>query len=133
MTRLSAVEWDIIDARVRAAVTAHGLPTASLGFLYLVLEQFFPGRSGDYSEIVTDGSNDRGIDAIEIIEGDDQALVYLFQSKYRDGQKTTDKTINEAEVLRISTFLHEVFDKSDHLRSSCTCRSRPRCPSSQPC
>jgi hypothetical protein len=118
MARLSAVEWDIIDARVRAVVTAHGLPTASLGFLYLVLEQFCPGRSGDYSEIVTDGSNDRGIDAIEIIESSDQALVYLFQSKYRDGQKTTDKTINDAEVLRISTFLHEVFDKSDHLRKT---------------
>lgn len=118
MAGLSAVEWDIIDARVRAAMTVHKLKTASLGFLYLVLEQFFPGRPGDYGEIVTDGSNDRGIDAIEITEGNDQAVVHLFQSKYRDGQKSTDKTINDAEVLKISTFLHEVFDKSDHLRKT---------------
>lgn len=116
MARLSSVEWDIIDARVRSAVAAHVLRTPSLGFLYLVLEQFFPGRSGEYTDMVTDGSNDRGIDAIEIIERDDQAEVYLFQAKYREGQNSTDKTINDAEVLKISSFLHELFDKSDPLR-----------------
>ncbi len=118
MAKLSAVEWDIINARVCSAVSAHGLRTASLGFLYLVLDQFFPGRSGDFGDIITDGSNDRGIDAIEIIEKDDQAEVYLFQAKYREGQGGTDKTINDGEVLKISAFLHEVFEKSDNLKAS---------------
>ncbi len=112
---MSAVEWDIVDARVRSAMSVHGLRTASLGFLYLVLDQFFPGRSGQHADIVTDGANDRGIDAIEIIEQQDQAEIYLFQAKYREGPNTTDKTINDAEVLKILSFVHDLFDKSGNL------------------
>ncbi len=115
MARLSAVEWDIIDARVRKAVASRHLPNLSRGFLCVVLEQFFPGRAGDHADMITDGGNDRGIDAIEIIEKDAQAEVYLFQGKYRESQATTDKTINDTEILKISAFLHELFDKSEDL------------------
>lgn len=115
MARLSAVDWDIINARVCSTIAARGLRTTSLGFLHLVLDQIFPGRVGDHAEIITDGSNDRGIDAIEIIEKDDCADVILLQSKYREGVTTTDKTINDSEVLKISSFLHALFDKSEQL------------------
>lgn len=115
MERLSAVEWDIVNGRVQAAVTAHGLRNSSLGFLHVVLEQFFPGRNGGFTEIITDGGNDLGIDAIEVIERGDQAEVLLFQSKYRDSLKSADRTINDADVLKISSFLHALFDKSEHL------------------
>lgn len=115
MARLSAVDWDIINARVRATAAARGLRTSSLGFLHLVLDQLFPGRAGDHAEIITDGSNDRGIDAIEILEKEGCADVIVLQAKYRDGVSTTDKTINDNEVLKISSFLHALFDKCEQL------------------
>ncbi len=115
MARLTAVDWEIIHARVKRAVAVRGLPSLSLGFLHLVLEQTLPGRNSDYADMITDGSNDRGIDAIEIIEGDGQADVLLFQAKYREFAATTDRTINDAEVLKISAFLHEIFDKCERL------------------
>lgn len=115
MARLSAVEWDIIDARVRKAVAVRRLSNLSRGFLYVVLEQYFPGRTSDHADMITDGGNDRGIDAIEIIDREAQAEVYLFQGKYRESLATTDKTINDAEVLKISAFLSELFDKSEDL------------------
>ena len=115
MGRPSSVEWDIIEARADRAVSTHRLRTSSLGFLYVVLEQFLPGRDSDYSEMVTDGSNDRGIDAVAIVVQDDQAEVLLFQAKYRDSLKTTDKTINDSDALKIISFLHDLFAKSDEL------------------
>lgn len=115
LARLTAVDWEIIHARVRRVVSARGLPSHSLGFLHVVLEQLLPGRNSDYADMITDGSNDRGIDAVEVLEGDGQADVLLFQAKYRETLATTDKTINDAEVLKISAFLHELFDKSEAL------------------
>ena len=115
MAKPSAVEWDIIEARVQQAVETNRLRNASLGFLYLVLEQFLPGRESEFSEIVTDGSNDRGIDAIDIVTRDGDAEITLFQAKYRDTIKTADKTINDAEILKIIAFLHELFSKSEEL------------------
>lgn len=115
MKRLTAVEWDIVNARVTSAVREFDLRNSSAGFLYVVLEQFFPGRSGGFSEIVTDGGNDLGVDAIEVIEHETRAEIWIFQSKYRDSLKTVTKTINDADVLKISHFLHSLFDKNQHL------------------
>jgi hypothetical protein len=118
LQKLTAVEWDIITAKVKNTTSQYSLNSDNLGFLYLVLEQFFPGRSNDLAEIVTDGSNDRGIDAIEIIEKDERAEIFLFQSKYRKEKNNESKTINDAEVLKIFSFLQDVCDKADALKNT---------------
>jgi hypothetical protein len=118
MERLTAVEWDIVSARVKAAVAVHRLPTSSRGFLQVALEQFFPGRSGGFSEIITDGGNDLGIDAIEILEHGDRAEILVFQAKYRDALKSADKTINDSDVLKILNFFHALFEKATYLRET---------------
>lgn len=118
MGKLSKIDWDIIDARVRASVERHKFPTASIGLLSIVIEQLFPDIQDRLQEAITDGPDDRGIDAIHVIEGELQAEVYLFQSKYRDTHKSCDRTINDAEILKISLFINELFDKSKALLSS---------------
>lgn len=112
MTSLSAVEWDIIEARTSAVMSERGVQQRSTGFLYLVLDQLFPGRSADFSGMVTDGGNDLGVDAIEIIENDDRAEVIIVQSKHRDSMKSSSRTINESEILKISSFFECIFSKS---------------------
>lgn len=109
--KLTAVEWDIVSARVRCAQHTHGLRNATEAFLFVVLEQFFPGRSDAFTEIVTDGGNDLGIDAIEILEKENRAQIYVFQSKYRESVKSTDKTINDSSVLKLLHFFHALFNK----------------------
>ncbi|MDK1386526.1 AIPR family protein [Sinorhizobium sp. 8-89] len=115
MPAVSALEWDIIDARVSAAKDRYQLSGLSLAFLYLVLEQYFPDRSSDYPEMIVDGGNDLGVDAIEILEREDRAEVLIFQSKHRTSLNSTDRTINDNEVLKIGSFLHALFDKEDRL------------------
>lgn len=124
MAKLSKIDWDIIDARVRAARAEHGLPTLSMGLLLLVLNQFFPAAGDELLEAITDGPGDRGVDAIQIIEGNDSAEVYIFQSKYRESVITTEKTVNDAEALKISLFLEELFDKSKNLGNLANLRLR---------
>lgn len=118
MATLSRVEWDIIDARVRKEVDARRLRTASLGFLRLVLNSYFPDRSGDFDEIITDAPNDQGIDAIEIVHQDHRAEIFLFQSKYRQERSGTDRTVNDAEILRALSFLRSLFDKAPALAAT---------------
>jgi hypothetical protein len=115
MKKLSKLDWDIIDERVRLAQTRHTFATPSIGLLAIVIEQLFPDIQDQLQEAITDGSDDRGIDAIHILEGDQQAEIYLFQSKYRDSHKSCDRTINDAEILKVSLFLTELFDKSETL------------------
>ncbi len=90
-------------------------PTKSWAFLWLVLDQFFPSAEEERIESITDGSHDRGVDAIHIIEKDDAAEVYLFQSKYRDSHSSTRKTINDNEALKLHSFIHDLFDRSEDM------------------
>lgn len=115
LKKLSNIDWDIIDARVRAAVERHTFSTPSIGLLSIVIEQIFPSIQDQLHEAITDGSDDRGIDAIHIIEGDEQAEIYLFQSKYRETYKSCDRTINDAEIMKIALFLSELFEKTEAL------------------
>lgn len=115
MPSVSPVEWDIVEARVAGTKARYALSKQSLAFLYLVLEQYFPDRSSDYPEIVVDGGNDLGVDAMEILERDERAEVFIFQSKHRTSLDSTDRTINDAEVLKIGSFLHSLFDKDERL------------------
>lgn len=98
MPSVSPIEWDIVEARVSKAMARYELQKPSLAFLYLVLEQYFPDRSSDYPEMIVDGGNDLGVDAIEILEREDRAEVFIFQSKHRTSLESTDRTINDGEV-----------------------------------
>jgi len=118
MGGLTPVEWDIIDARVRAETSRRKLRNASIGFLRLVLNSYFPARGGDFDEVITDGPNDQGIDAIEIVQNEHRAEVFLFQAKYRESPRGTDRTINDTEVMRGLVFLRSVFEKSIKVAST---------------
>lgn len=115
MNSISKMDWDIIDARVKAAHKKHPSVTKSVIFLSIVIEQIFPSTEEHLPEIITDGSEDRGVDGIHIIEGDVTADVFIFQSKYRESHATCQKTVNDSEVLKISLFLNELFDKAEAL------------------
>ncbi|MBS7698054.1 MAG: AIPR family protein [Cryobacterium sp.] len=115
MPAVSAVEWDIIEARVRATADRYNLKSPSLAFLFLVLDQFFPNRSSEFPEMAVDGGNDLGIDAIEIIDREEHAEIFIFQSKHRTSIKSTDRTINDSEVLKVGSFLNSLFEKNARL------------------
>lgn len=118
MKPISKMDWDIIDARVSKTCEKHQFPKKTVGFLAIVLGQIFPGHDDQLQEIITDGPDDRGIDAVHIIESESSAEVFLFQSKYRESQSTCHKTINDTEILKVSLFLNELFEKSEGLASS---------------
>ncbi len=110
--KITKIDWDIIDSHIEHEKNAFSFDKKSTALLSVVLKQIFPDIQDELLECITDGPDDRGIDAIHIVEGDMVAEVYIFQSKYRESQATTAKTINETEVLKISSFLDDLFNKS---------------------
>ena len=117
MPSISKMDYTIIDGRVKRAVQEHGLQTDSIGLLYVFMEQLFPGVLENSPEVITDGSDDRGIDALHIIESSEDAQIYLIQSKYRDNFASCNRTINDAEILKVSLFLNELFDQAETLNN----------------
>jgi hypothetical protein len=61
MVKLSKIDWDIVDARVRSTQAERKLPNLSTALLVLVLDQFFPAAGDEILESITDGPGDRGV------------------------------------------------------------------------
>lgn len=112
---VTQIDWDIIDARVKAERVDGSYKNDSFAFLSLVLKQLFPSIDDELVECITDGGDDRGVDAIHIVEAEDHAEIFLFQAKYRDSLKTTSRTINDSEILKLSLFLRQLFDRAAEL------------------
>ncbi|UKV12708.1 AIPR family protein [Thalassospiraceae bacterium SW-3-3] len=110
--KITKMDWDIIESHVEEETRRYSYDKKSTGLLSLSLQQLFPAIHDELLECITDGPDDRGIDAIHIVDGEDIAEIYIFQSKHRESLSTVQKTINETEILKISSFLDELFNKS---------------------
>lgn len=117
MHSISKMDFATIEARVNRSVQRRSLSTQSLGLLHIVIEQMFPSLLDTTPETITDGSDDRGIDAIHIVEGGNVADIYLLQCKYREKWSSCDKTINDGEIHKISHFLSELFNRAETLEA----------------
>ncbi len=87
-----------------------------MGVLWLALEQYFPSQETPFQEIITDGPDDRGVDAIHIVGDEDSSTVYIFQAKHRERIDSSGKTINVDEVLKTTSFVSDLVNKSDELK-----------------
>ena len=117
MAKISKIDWEIIDARVKSAKKSLGLPTLSTALLSITLEQLFPNIQDQLQEAITDGTDDQGVDAVHVVENETSAEIYLFQAKYRDRYESCGKTINDNEVIKVSHFVNQLFEKSNELTS----------------
>ena len=115
MTKISKLDWEIIDNRVTEAKNKSNYPTKSIALLSIILKQIFPDIQDQLLEAITDGTDDQGIDGIHIVEREKSAEVFLFQSKYRENHNSCSKTINDNEVIKISYFLTMLFEKCEKL------------------
>lgn len=85
MKQISKLDFDLISARIKTICTQHNLNNPTKGLLWLALQQYFPSQDTSFQEVITDGPDDRGVDAIHLVgEDDDNVVVYIFQSKYRE-------------------------------------------------
>ncbi|HEX6859673.1 MAG TPA: AIPR family protein [Caulobacteraceae bacterium] len=117
MPALTKLDWDVINGQVQSTRATHNLKTSSKALLWIALDQHFPTLQDDRLEIVTDGPDDRGIDAVHIVESDGYAEVFLFQCKCRESFEATDKTINDEDALKVFRFIDALFDRSPDLKA----------------
>lgn len=97
---------NILEHKVNKICTKMGCQP-SIGFIRLMLQEIFELSEIDIDESITDGSMDKGIDAVFEQENEDgENILYIVQSKYfQNPDKSLDEqTINKA-ILAISNYV----------------------------
>ena len=73
----------------------------------------------EIEDAITDGPDDRGIDAIFVDEGDGRNVIHLFQFKHVGSFAQAKKNFPSTEIDKLLSFCADVLSQESGMRSTC--------------
>jgi hypothetical protein len=104
-------EFSFLQRKVSSIKEEQELPNLGHAFGYLFLQEFY-NEIDDISEILTEGKDDLGIDAINI---DDENIIDIFQFKYTDKFENRTSKIKDADLDKLSTRIDQILNKQSEI------------------
>ncbi len=119
MELLTPLYFSSVIAKVEQYRVENQEKEISRAFSLFMIERMYPTKSEKNEFILTDGPQDRGIDAIYIRERDGRSYVDIVQFKYKNTLKSAQKNFEETELSKVFSFIHDLFDRSSELVRNC--------------
>jgi len=117
--RPTPLDWSVVTRRISAIRAENELPDNTKALAHLVLGSRHDLTGPEINDLITDGSDDRGIDAVFIDEKASGTCIRLYQFKCHESEKALERNFPSAETDKVLSFLDDLFDKSDLLKKSC--------------
>ncbi|MCB0028728.1 MAG: AIPR family protein [Anaerolineales bacterium] len=114
------IDWSQIEARITAYQDIYACPTRSQALAYVVIETELGLDTDDIIDVITDGADDRGIDAIFINEDSEIAEVHIFQFKCTPQFEKTKNNFPSNEIDKVLSFIEDLMEaERDPFRATC--------------
>lgn len=116
----SLLDWNALDNKVRSYIGQYddcvSLQTA---FNHVVLEYVLSLDPEEIEDSITDGSHDRGIDAVYVDEREGRNTIHLFQFKHASTFVKAKRNFPSNEIDKLLSFCSEVLDENMNLKKTC--------------
>lgn len=114
------LDWNALENRLKSYVDQFDqCPDKRNALSYLVIEQVLGVGLDEIEDAITDGSNDRGIDAVHIEDNDGATVIHLFQFKYVEEFKKAKNSFPSSEIDKLLSFVADLLDKDERMESTC--------------
>ncbi len=113
------LDWSQVNSRVSLFKKSQCLKSATEAFNYLCLDTILGIDLSEIASSITDGSGDRGIDAVFIDSRPEKLTIHLFQTKYVSKFESTKRNFPSNECDKILSFISECLQKSEGLKDTC--------------
>ena len=105
-------DWNILEERIQAVKNGYkDIDTRSKALTVICLSTIFDTSIDEAIDALTDGGNDRGIDALYIDNRDDRNDIHLFQSKCVDSFKNSVKNFPGSAVDKSIAFVTDLLNE----------------------
>ena len=94
-------------------------PTQHTAFSHVVMEYALGLDPEQIEDSITDGTDDRGIDAVFVDDRDGHNTIHLFQFKFAATFAKAKRNFPSSEIDKLLSFCADVLDESQHLKKSC--------------
>lgn len=114
------LDWNTLDHKVKAYLDpSAGVDKEQKAFPILMVASLLAVSDEEAEDSITDGSKDRGVDAVFIDDRDSRNSIHVFQFKYVDTFENTKKNFPSSEIDKLVSFFDDLLDLNNNLEKTC--------------
>ncbi len=88
-------------------------------FSHVVLEYSLSIDPEEIEDAITDGSKDRGIDAVYVDDREGRNIIHLYQFKYATTFENANKNFPSSEIDKLLSFITDLLNQNSNLKNTC--------------
>ena len=113
------LDWGNVESACQRLATSLELSDNREAFSLLCLSEILRIDFDEARGALTDGSDDRGIDAVYLEESSNNKVIHLFQFKYHGSFSREGRNFPSSEVDKIISFVADCFGQADGFLNTC--------------
>lgn len=113
------IDWSQVETKVTAYAEQFDYETKSLALNHILLEYLFYLSPEEIGDAITDGSQDRGVDAVHIETQGSKRIFHLFQIKHVESFEKSNNNFPSSEIDKLLSFINDVLRKDTSLKGYC--------------
>lgn len=117
--RATLLDWSQVKSVINEFKVSNDLADDAQAFSYFALSKILKIDDAEIAASITDGGDDRGIDAVYIDSRPEARRIHLFQFKHVADFKKADNNFPSNEVDKIATFLDDCFRQDEAMEQNC--------------
>jgi len=114
------IDWNAISYKIKSYIgeTLY-CTTPNRAFTYMALEYLLALSPEEIEDAITDGPNDRGIDAVYVDERDGRNVIHLFQFKHVNTFERAKRNFPSTEIDKLLSFCADLLNKERGMKKNC--------------
>ena len=114
------LDWNSLTHKVKSYVGEHPFCSSPKpAFTYMLLEYLLSLTAEEIENSITDGSKDRGIDAVFVDDRDGANTIHLFQFKYVKIFTKAKNNFPSNEIDKILSFCSDFLEQNSEMKKNC--------------
>lgn len=114
------LDWNTLHHKVQAYLDPeNGIDKPQKAFPILMVSTLLNVSDEEAEDAITDGSMDRGVDAVYVDDRDGRNSIHIFQFKYADTFENTKKNFPSNEIDKLVSFFEDLLDLNKSLEKTC--------------
>lgn len=114
------LDWNAVSHKVKSYIGESPYCTSlSRAFTYVSLEYLLTLSPEEIEDSITDGPNDRGIDAVYVDERDGQNVIHLFQFKHVNSFNKAKNNFPSTEIDKLLSFVADLLNQDSGMKETC--------------
>ena len=114
------LDWNALTHKCKSYIGESDYATTEKrAFSHIVLEFLLSLSPEEITDSITDGGNDRGVDAVYVDDRDDRNVIHLFQVKHTPTFTKAKNHFPSKEIDKILSFCSDLLNESENMEDTC--------------